>query len=129
MLEGNNKEQFAHIDLIIPVPLHAEKLKRRGYNQSELIARGVASILAKPVMTTAVARIAKSETQTRKSREERWQNVEGIFACKDQEIEGREVLLVDDVITTGATMEACAQALLRAGATSISFLALAVAMK
>lgn len=129
ILQSDTKALFDHVDIIVPIPLHEEKLRQRGYNQSELIARGMAKILAKPVDAKTVTRILKNQTQTRKSREQRWQNVEGIFACHDEVLRGMHVLLVDDVITTGATMEACAAALLEAGAASISFAALATAMK
>ena len=118
-----------YTDVILPIPLHEEKLKQRGYNQSELIARGMANILGKPVETNSVRRVTRSATQTRKSRAERWQNVEGIFVSEADAFEGKSVLLVDDVITTGATMEACAREVLKAGARSISFAVLAIAMK
>ena len=128
MAADGNKEKFAHIDFVIPVPLHEEKYRQRGYNQSALIATGIANILEKPIEVNSVVRINHSETQTRKSREERWANVEGIFTCQGKSLVGKHVLLVDDVITTGATMEACARTMLDSGATSISFAALAIAM-
>lgn len=128
MMTNDNAIRFGDIDLIIPVPLHEDKLKQRGYNQSELIAAGIARVLNKPVATDLVHRVAKSETQTRKSRDERWANVSGIFECEDKALSGKNVLLVDDVITTGATMESCAEAVLGAGAESISFAVLATAM-
>jgi ComF family protein len=129
MLYADNSALFTNIDLIVPVPLHEKKYKQRGYNQSELIATGISNILGAPVDINTVRRATSSETQTRKSREERWLNVDGIFTSDKASLLDKDVLLVDDVITTGATMEACAQEVLKAGAASISFAALATAMK
>ena len=129
ILTTDNAEKFSKVDLIVPIPLHVEKLKLRGYNQSEIIAAGMAKVLGKPVDNSSVIRIARSATQTRKSREERWLNVDGIFECRGNAIKGKHVLLVDDVITTGATMEACALAILDSGAAAVSFAVLATAMK
>ena len=128
MESDNFKQQFEDIDVVVPIPLHEEKLRQRGYNQSEVIARGITAVLKRPIDTDAVQRIYKSETQTRKSRQQRWQNVAGIFTSKKEALKDKDVLLVDDVITTGATMEACAQAVFSAGANSVSFAVLAVAM-
>ena len=127
MRSDENPSRFVDIDIIIPIPLHGDKLKMRGYNQSELIANGIAKVLKRPIDITSVRRIEKSETQTRKSREQRWENVSGIFEC-DTLVKNKNILLVDDVITTGATMEACAKVVMDAGARSISFAALATAM-
>lgn len=103
---------FAEADLIHPVPLHAKKLRQRGYNQSELIARGMACVLNKPVETGLLTRTEATPTQTRKSRYERWENVRDSFVISDSsQLDNRHVLLVDDVITTGATIEACASVL------------------
>ena len=129
MQHGSNAEHFKHIDVIVPIPLHAAKFKQRGYNQSAIIAHGIGQVLDRPVQGNSVIRTRKSETQTRKTRDERWQNVSGIFECQGNALEGRHILVVDDVITTGATMEACAQAILEAGAESASFAVLATAMK
>lgn len=128
MLADGNRKKFADVDLIIPVPLHEKKYQQRGYNQSALIATGIANILEKPIDVNSVVRVARSETQTRKSREERWTNVAGIFTGQGKSLAGKHVLLIDDVITTGATMEACGQVVLESGAASISFAALATAM-
>lgn len=128
MLAVGNQHKFAHTDIVIPIPLHEAKYRQRGYNQSALIATGIGKILAKPIEVNSVFRVARSETQTRKSREARWTNVKGIFSCHKDCLSGKHILLVDDVITTGATMEACAQAILDSGAASISFAALATAM-
>lgn len=101
------------IDVLIPVPLHPKRLKKRGYNQSEVICRGISQICNKPTDSLSLVRTKASETQTKKSKFDRWLNVETLFAISDPAlIEGRHVLLVDDVITTGATLEACIHCLL-----------------
>ena len=117
---------FADVQLLLPVPLHPGKLRQRGYNQSELIAKGMAEILHKPVRTDLLARRIMTGTQTRKSRYQRWENVREAFQVKLQdEITDNHVLLVDDVITTGATMESCAEALLKIPGVTVSIASLA----
>ena len=114
------------IDLIIPVPLHPSKQRRRGYNQSELIARGISEATGIPVDTGILKRISVSTTQTKKSRYDRWLNVNEIFRVTDRgKTEGRHILIVDDVITTGSTIEACAAELLGGDNIKISVAALA----
>ena len=98
---------------MIPVPLHKNKLKKRGYNQSEWIAKGVAEAMNISINTTTLFRKEDSQTQTRKSRYKRWENVGEIFGIATNELEGKKVLLIDDVVTTGATIEACAQVLIK----------------
>ncbi len=96
------------IDVIIPVPLHSSKERSRGFNQSECISEGVSDATGVPVCKGALVRNIKSDTQTKRSRYERWTNVEGIFSVADTEaLTGKHILLVDDVITTGSTMESC----------------------
>ena len=103
-------------DVIIPVPLHASKLKTRGYNQCDGFAKGLAEILELTWDNNSLKRLKKSETQTRKSRNQRWSNVEDIFdVVNDTNIQNQRILIVDDVITTGATIESCAQCLLSKG--------------
>jgi ComF family protein len=119
---------FSNVDLIIPVPLHFRKLKKRGYNQSELIAIGMAETLEKPVAANILFRAVYNPTQTKKSRYERWANVDGIFLCKNENLlENKHVLLVDDVITTGSTLEACAHAISGIENTRVSVATLAIA--
>jgi ComF family protein len=119
---------FQQSDLIVPVPLHARKLKMRGFNQSECFARGLSESLGIPVNTTALIRIAATETQTRKSRFSRWKNVESGFALNPLvNLQGKHILLVDDVVTTGATLEACAGRLLEIKGIKVSIAAIAVA--
>ena len=106
---------YDDIDLVIPVPLHVRKRLQRGYNQSDYIADGIASVLGTEVAHRALLRKVNNESQTRHSRNERWDNVEGIFEVRCPErLAGRKVLLVDDVFTTGATIISCCDALFAA---------------
>lgn len=118
--------RFDDVDLLIPLPLHYTRERQRGYNQSAIICEGLAEIMRRPLVTTAIVRKRKTETQTRKSRSERWDNMAGMFDLKDKEvINNRHVLLVDDVITTGATLEACGLELLKAQNVRLSLASLA----
>jgi len=106
--------RFGFIDGLIPLPLHPLKERKRGFNQATILCQGIAEVLEKPVWKDVMIRRTSTESQTRKSRVERWQNMEGRFELvKPACIEGKHVLLVDDVITTGATLEACGQELLK----------------
>jgi ComF family protein len=117
------------MDLIIPVPLHPSKKRIRGFNQSELISKGISEITGLPVDLTSFTRKTVSETQTRRSRYERWTNVDGIFSVSDREmLKGKHILLVDDVITTGSTIESCANELLKVDGVKVSVVALAYAV-
>ncbi len=101
------------IDLIIPVPLHPKKKAIRGYNQSMMIANGISNILKKPATEEILFRIKHTESQTNKSRTERLKNMEGAFKINPlKELKNTHILLCDDVLTTGATLEACANILL-----------------
>lgn len=118
------------IDVIIPIPLSNQKMKARGYNQSEYIALGLSEILNIPLNTTSVIRTKHTETQTRKSRAERLENMHSAFEIQNEkDLEGKHVLLVDDVITTGATLESCALRILKEKNTKISIVTLAFAIE
>ena len=102
----------ASVDVLMPVPLHEKKYRQRGYNQSELIAQGISEAVKIPVVAHKLIRTVYTESQTKKGRFERWENVSSVFALKDAgQLDGKHVLLVDDVVTTGATLEACVSAL------------------
>lgn len=103
------------VDVLVPVPLHPSKEKSRGFNQATLICQGIAAVTGLPVCTTLLRRNAQRSTQTKKDRAARWENMQGIFeATPFNEVPYKNILLIDDVITTGATLEACGQALLEA---------------
>lgn len=102
-------------DVLVPLPLFPAKEKRRGYNQATVLCEGIAETLRVPVIDKVITRPQHTETQTRKGRIERWKNIEGKFHLVSPDgIRNRKVLLVDDVITTGATLEACGTELLKA---------------
>ncbi len=107
---------YEGIDLVIPIPLHTRKFIRRGYNQSEYIAEGVASVLGAAVDRRSVVRRKYNKSQAlSKHKHDRWDNVAGIFGVRSPEaLEGKRVLLLDDVLTTGATIASCAEAMLAA---------------
>lgn len=117
------------IDIIIPVPLHPSKKRSRGFNQSECISMGISGVTELPVDTTSLVRTAFSDTQTNKSRYERWTNVERIFQVTDPEaLKGKHILLVDDVITTGSTIESCVNELLKTEGVKVSVAAIGCAV-
>lgn len=119
---------FRDIDLILPVPLHPRKQKLRGYNQSECIARGISVVTGIPIDTTSVVRNKHTDTQTHKSVYQRWENVDGIFCLNNSKFfAGKHILIIDDVLTTGATITACADAFSKVKGIRISVLTLAVA--
>lgn len=97
-------------DLLVPVPLHPKKKKARGYNQSELLARGISSATGIPVDAELLIRNRHTPSQTGMDRTERWQNTSGAFECNKRIKAGTHIALVDDMITTGATLEACFRA-------------------
>lgn len=141
-----NKELGAHLGLmyaqhlktadtiknlagVVAVPLHLSKLRQRGYNQSEWFANGLCEGLDIPNLSSAIVRQVATETQTKKNRLERWQNVSAIFSVTNPElIANKHVLLVDDVITTGATLEACANSLLQVSGVKISLASVAAVL-
>lgn len=119
---------FQDIDLIIPVPLHKKKLRKRGYNQSAYFAQGLSETMHASTQTDILFRSAASETQTKKSRFTRWKNVENVFYIKNEQLLfNKHILLVDDVVTTGATLEACAHVLLKIEGVKVSVATIAFA--
>jgi len=123
--EHQYNQQF---DLIVPVPLHKYKLRRRGYNQSDTFAKGLAEAMQVPWSSNTLARLLDTATQTKKNRLDRWQNVEQVFGvARPEQVQGKRILVIDDVMTTGATLEACAVELLKAGAAEVSVVAIAAA--
>jgi len=116
-------------DLLVPVPLHAEREAQRGYNQSLLLARALAPLVGVPLAEDLLFRIRATASQTRLDRDERRENVKDAFACSDSHaIIGLSVTLIDDVATTGATLDACAVALLARGAREVTAFTLAHAL-
>ncbi len=127
-IELKKSPLFSNVDIVVPVPLHPRKEKKRGYNQSEIFGKAIAESMNAVLYADVLYRTTASETQTKKSRYRRWENVKEIFALKNQELlRGKHVLLVDDVITTGATIEACAQILSQIPDIKISIVTMACA--
>ena len=130
-LYGNKLKEsdlFNDIDIVIPVPLHPKKMKKRGYNQSELFGDGIASSMQIKLETKIIKRVAETSSQTKKSRFERWVNVSDYFRVTDPLLlKNKHLLLVDDVITTGATLEACIQSILNVVDAKISVATIACA--
>lgn len=115
-------------DLIVPVPLHQKKENSRGYNQSKCIADGIAEVLQVPVVTGVLTRKKNTGTQTKKSRYQRFENVQSVFEIRQPwGLENQHILLIDDVITTGATLESCGKILLDSGLRKLSIAAAAYA--
>lgn len=120
---------FNQADIIVPVPLHPKKLRARGYNQSAFFANGLAHSMQLPVVENAIVRRRATESQTHKTRYERYENMLKTFEATDAgAIARRHVLLVDDVLTTGATLEACASTMLENGAAKVSAVTIARAL-
>lgn len=119
---------FNEVQAVVPVPLHPRKEHIRGYNQSDLFAQGIANSMEIPWLKNGLRRTIFTETQTRKGRLERFGNVETVFEVKQQsQLIGKHVLLVDDVVTTGATLEACTRSLLNVPGVKVSIGAIAMA--
>lgn len=115
-------------DFIMPIPLHSLKKAQRGYNQSYYIAKGISSVLKIPVVTSTIKRNRFTESQTKKSAVERRINVEGAFSVrKATKVKNKKIILVDDVITTGATISECARILKNSGAKNIYAVSIAIA--
>lgn len=119
---------FFEAGVIVPVPLHPRKIRKRGFNQSEWIGMGLAESLQKPMISNDLYRAVNTRTQTRKTRLERWKNVEHVFRLRSVDaFRNRHILLVDDVVTTGATLESCANVLMKCSNTSVSIVTLGYA--
>ncbi|MES1215214.1 MAG: phosphoribosyltransferase family protein [Bacteroidota bacterium] len=119
-----------NVDALIPLPLFPAKEKRRGYNQATVLCNGIAEHINVPVLENVIIRPQHTETQTKKGRLERWKNMEGKFVLADPNaIKNKHILLVDDVITTGATLEACGNELLKADNVKLSIATLCLASR
>ncbi len=129
-LIGSDFQPFLkEIDYIVPVPLHPKKLYQRGYNQSEILANGISNIILKPVNTDNLTRIKNTETQTKKSKKARIENVKSAFSIMDTTIfENKNILLIDDVMTTGSTLVECMREIGKSKGVQIKVLALARAI-
>jgi ComF family protein len=113
-------------EVIIPVPLHPQRLRERGYNQSGLLARELGRVSGLPVWEGSILRLRNTPAQVKAaSADDRRSNVRGAFSCNDEKVRGKRVLVLDDVCTTGATLDSCAVALKAAGASSVWGLVLA----
>ena len=125
-----NSNRFNNIDYLIPLPLYPHKERKRGYNQAAVICNGISAVMNVPVLNGHVIRQRFTETQTRKHRTERWENVAGSFMVKNPEaLKDKNILLVDDVITTGATLEACGSIILQTKGVKLFIAVLAHAAK
>jgi ComF family protein len=119
---------YKSVQVVIPVPMHPKKQQKRGYNQSDLIAEGIALAMNAELQTNNLVKVLNTSSQTKKSRYKRWENVKDVFQVRDEVLlKNKHVLLVDDVITTGATIEACAHRLANIEGVTISAASLAYA--
>jgi ComF family protein len=113
-------------EVLVPVSLHSKRMRSRGYNQSGLLCRELSKLNSLPVIDDSLVRLKDTPAQTKASSAEvRRRNVEGAFACRGDRFKGKKILLIDDVCTTGATLDSCASALKNAGASSVWGLTLA----
>lgn len=125
-----NSNRFRNLEVLIPLPLFFQKEYKRGYNQSAILCEGIQEVINIPVITKNVIRNIHTDTQTKKGRIERWENVEKSFSVLQPEnLQGKNILLVDDVITTGATLEACGSEILKIKDVRLSIATLAAATK
>lgn len=121
-------DAYKNIDAVIPVPLHKNKLKKRGYNQVALFGQQIAQVLNADYLEDVLVKITNTKSQTTKARFTRWNNNEELFALKNMEaIDNKHILLVDDIITTGATLEACIGVLNQLKNVKISIATMAIA--
>jgi ComF family protein len=127
-LKSSNR--FNNVDALIPLPLFPSKEKKRGYNQAKVLCDGIAEIMNLPVLSNVIIRPQHTETQTKKGRIERWKNIEGKFKLIDPiAIHNKHLLLIDDVVTTGATLEACGNELLSVNNVKLSVATLCIASR
>lgn len=125
-----DSKDFQEIDLVMPIPLHPRKYKERGYNQAALLAEGYAEIFGAELDLKTLQRKSDTESQTRKSRYQRYENMKGVFVLQHSEnVKEKTILLIDDVVTTGATIESSAELLIAAGAKKVLVASTAVAKK
>jgi ComF family protein len=127
LLRGVVRAAEISADCVVPVPLHANRLVHRGYNQAALLAAPVAAELGARLDVSALSRVRDTRQQAQLPRWERAHNVHGAFVARSRNVRGRCVVVVDDVVTTGATLSACVDALLAAGAASVVTVAVAKA--
>jgi ComF family protein len=124
----NKCPNLSSVEVVVPVPLHRSRRRQRGYNQSEVIAKAIVSQTNMVLDTKSLKRIAANKTQTKKGKYDRWKNVSTIFRLEpNHKLENKHILLIDDVITTGATAESCLAELWKANPASVSYLAIASA--
>lgn len=118
-------EQFESVDAIVPVPMHPERQSLRGFNQSELLAEYVSGRFGIPVLRV-LERVEDRGSQVGRNSQERWLAVDGVFRCLDAAaVSNRRLIVLDDVITTGATVSSCARELIRAGASTVTGVSIA----
>lgn len=122
--------RFETLEALVPLPLFSARERRRGYNQATVLCEGIAAATGLPVLDRAVRRVTATDSQTHKNRIERWLNMEGRFELTNPaEVQSKHLLLVDDVITTGATLEACGRSLLSAAGVRLSIATLAYTLR
>lgn len=122
----SDNTQFSEVDVLVPLPLNAIREKKRGYNQSTALCNGITSVWGKPVLERTLIRKVNTETQTHRGRVTRWENMEGVFTVANASaIANKHILLIDDVITTGASLEACGSEILKVPGTTLSIATLA----
>jgi ComF family protein len=122
--------RFSQIDALVPLPLFPAREKKRGYNQATVLCNGMSEVMNLPVWSNVIRRLTETSSQTRKNRIERWENMEGRFSIvKKNVITNNHIILVDDVITTGATLEACGEVLLAEEGVKLSIVTLAYTIK
>ena len=115
-----SKGRFAAVEIIIPIPLHPSRIKFRGFNQCDAIARGMASVLQIPIVNGVLIRSVATQSQTKKNRFQRFENMNSVFSlAQASAIKGKNILLLDDVLTTGATLVSAAQVLAKAGSNKL----------